>query len=73
MEKALELAERVDTGNGSPPKEVKLVLLALIHMVVLQTTLLRLKTIGDSFANMEQEHADGFKCFDFLKKTPKPQ
>ena len=53
MEQFCELVECADAAHGSHSKEAILFLLTIIHILLLQNTLAGLKTIGDSFSNLE--------------------
>lgn len=70
MDTFARLVKRIDATQGSTSKEAIFLLLALVHMLMLQSTLARLQTVGDSFANLK--NAD-WNNYLFTLVPPQPQ
>ena len=53
MEKFFTLVEKVHVAEGGRVKDLQFMMLAMIHILMLQDTLTRIKPIGDSFRSLE--------------------
>lgn len=70
MGKFFELVERVSIAQDPTSKEVVFLILAMIHMLLLQTTLKDLQTVADSFSDLGTVN---FMPSDLGKVLKKPQ